>query len=92
MSGTRSLGGSEASRAFVLRGYTVPVTAKQMLMDYVSGLSEEEALAKLPLLADAGPPPPLTPGQITEIREAIDELDAGRRVSHADVKRRFGLT
>ena len=68
------------------------MTAKQLLMEYVAGLSEEEALARLPLLADAGPAPTLTPTQLAEIREALADLDAGRRVSHADVKRRFGLT
>ena len=61
-------------------------------MDYVAGLSEEEALAKLPLLADAGPPPELTPAKMDEIRTALAELDGGQRLSHADVKRRFGLT
>lgn len=79
-------------RLFRALGYTWVVTAKQLLMDYVAGLSEEEALARLPLLTDAGPAPALTPAQIAEIREALADLDAGRRLSHADVKRRFGLT
>lgn len=63
-----------------------------MLMDYVAGLSKVEALRKLPLLAGAGLPPALTAAQITEVRAAIAELDAGQRVSHAEVKRQFGLT
>lgn len=61
-------------------------------MEYVAGLSEEEALERLPLLADAGRPPALTPVQLREIGAAVESLDAGRRVSHSEVKRRFGLT
>lgn len=67
------------------------MTAKQMLLEFVAGLSEEEALAKLPLLTDAGPPPALTVSQMAEIRTAIESLDDGKRTPHAEVKRRFNL-
>lgn len=67
------------------------MTAKQMLLDYVAQLTEEEAITKLPLLADAGPPPPLTSEQIASIHAALASLEAGNRVPHDDVKRRFGL-
>jgi len=67
------------------------MTAKQILLEFVAGLSEEEALVKLPLLADAGPPPALTAAQMAEIRTAIESLDEGKRIPHAEVKRRFNL-
>lgn len=67
------------------------VTAKQTLLDYVEGLSEEEALARLPLMADAGPPPELSEQQRQQIREALGSLDAGKRTPHDEVKRRFNL-
>lgn len=68
------------------------VTAKQMLLDYVAGMTEEEALARLPLLTDAGPPPELSEEQRNQIRAALASLDAGIRTPHDEVKRRFKLT
>lgn len=67
------------------------MTAKQALMDYVAGLTEEEAAAKLPLIRDAGEPPALTPDQIDQVRRSLADLDAGRKTPHGDVKRRFGI-
>jgi hypothetical protein len=68
------------------------MSAKQVLLDYVSNLTEEQALQKLPLIADAGTPPVLTSGEKVVIEQALARLDAGEKTSHAEMKRRFGLS
>jgi hypothetical protein len=68
------------------------MTAKQVLMDYVAGLSEEEAMDKIPLLIPPEPDfPPASPEVMAKFHKSIAELDAGFSRSHEEVFRRFNL-
>lgn len=61
-------------------------------MDYVSALSEEEAIEKLPLIIP--PEPDFAPASdrvMGQFHKSIAELDAGLSRSHEDVFRRFNL-
>lgn len=65
------------------------MTAKQQLLEYVQGLTEEEAMDVLPFIVK---PPPLTPAQLEGIERGLRSLDEGRKVSNEDMKRRFGIS
>ena len=67
------------------------MSAKQTLLDYVAGLTEEQALRKLPLMTDDGPAPALTSQQMAEIRAAFAQLDRGEGIPHDEVMRRWGV-
>jgi hypothetical protein len=72
-------------------GYNVGMNAKEQLLEFVEGLSEEEATEKLPWMIDRGPAPALTASQRVAVERALANLDAGRKVSNAEMKRRFGI-
>ena len=67
------------------------MTAKEQLLEFVLGLSEEEAAEKLPWMMDDGPAPPLTPPQRVAVQRALANLDAGKQISNAEMKQRFGI-
>lgn len=60
-------------------------------MEYVQGLTEDEATEKLRWIVDSGTPPPLSRDQLEEVQKAIASLDSGQTTSHAEMKRRFGI-
>ena len=64
------------------------MTVKQLLLEYVASLSEEEALSRAESLLAAGFPAPLTPEQIDSARRGLADLAAGKKHSHGDVLRR----
>ncbi len=68
------------------------MTAKQMLLEYVAGLTEEEAMEKIPWIVRSAPEYPPAPPEIMEkFRRAMADSDAGRTISDDEVARRFGL-
>lgn len=67
------------------------MTAKEKLLEYVQGLTEAEAIEKLPWIVEPAVRASLTAEEIRQVERAIESLDAGRKLSHAEMKSRFGL-
>ncbi len=67
------------------------MTAKELLREWVESMSEEEAALQLPLVAESRGRRPLTPDELDQVRAALKSLADGRKVSDAEMKRRFGL-
>jgi predicted transcriptional regulator len=73
-------------------GYTVPVSAKQALREYVDGLSEDEAARVLAAVDDLfWERLPLTDDDVVALEEGLADLDAGRTHTTAEVRRHLGL-
>lgn len=76
------------------------MTAKEKLLERVTGLSEEEAAETLRLLEDPvvaafrdtpEDDEPWTEADEAAVREADADFAAGRTVSHEEIKREFGI-
>jgi predicted transcriptional regulator len=69
------------------------MSAKEALRDLVEAMSEEDALRQLErielefMVADRR----LTPDEIAAIEQGLADADAGRRVTTAQLRERFGL-
>jgi hypothetical protein len=68
------------------------VTAKEQLLQYVQGLTEEEAIDKLPWVVGPEPEFPAAPPEVMSMfRRAMEDSEAGRSLSDEEFGRRFGL-
>ena len=69
------------------------MTAKEQLLEFVAGLSEEEAIDTLPSIYRRAPEfPPAPPEVIAQLREALAAAESGApRYSTQDVRRYVGL-
>lgn len=74
-------------------GILTTMSAKQVLLEKIEELTEEEAENVLWYIEDElnGEPQPLTPEEIAHLREGVADLDAGRTTPHEEVLRRFGI-
>lgn len=70
------------------------MTAKEALRELVDEMSEEDARDALDILREMFQEPvsrpPVSSAELDSVRRGLEDLDAGRRVPHEEVKRRFG--
>ena len=75
--------------------YTRRVTAKEVLLERVEALTEEEAAEALDLLGFTDSPdrefPPASEEVMALFRKAMADSEAGRSISHEDFRRKHGL-
>lgn len=69
------------------------MTAKQVLLERVGELSEDEAADWLAFFEEARPPDrePLSADQLATIERGLADARAGRLTPHSEVRRRYGL-
>ncbi len=76
--------------------YDLHMSVKQELRDYIDGLSDEEARSLWDRIRcddyEWSVQQPLSEDDRASIWRGIADADAGRMMSHGDVKQKFGLS
>lgn len=67
------------------------MSVKEELHRLVETLPEDEAAHLLKVLRDEMDDEPLTPQDLTALQRGLEDLDAGRSITLAELKQKYGL-